>query len=59
MEDLLFVAVIVIVAVALGIGLVRATRKDKRQSMPGRFDFDSFKTRELNNRGVHDKTKWD
>ncbi len=37
---------------------VRRGRRRGGTGMPGQFDFDRFKSRELGKRGLHDKTKW-
>ncbi len=36
----------------------RRGRQRGETGMPGQFDFDRFKSRELGKRGLHDKTKW-
>lgn len=36
----------------------RRGRHQGETGMPGQFDFDRFKSRELGKRGLHDKTKW-
>jgi hypothetical protein len=38
-------------------GLGRGGRRNPGH-LPGDFDFDSYKTREIVQRGVFDKTKW-
>jgi len=45
----------------LGFLLFRAVgmaRQSWHDSLPRDFDFDSYKAREINQRGVFDKTKW-
>lgn len=37
--------------------LSRRVRPDTKR-LPGDFDFDAYKTREIVQRGVFDKTKW-
>lgn len=39
-------------------GGVRRTQRSRFENIPGRFDFDAFKNRELVRRGLHDATKW-
>lgn len=38
--------------------LVLRTRRRDAGSVPGRFDFDAYKGKELTQPGLHDKTKW-
>ncbi|MEF3695542.1 hypothetical protein [Desulfolutivibrio sp.] len=47
------VALLLLVALFVGSG-----RRHDGGSVPGQFDFDRFKSRELGKRGLHDKTKW-
>ncbi len=37
---------------------VRTLRQSLSRQMPRSFDFDAYKSREINVRGVFDKTKW-
>jgi hypothetical protein len=37
---------------------IRASRHGRRDHLPGNFDFDRYKSREIAQRGVFDKTKW-
>lgn len=47
------------VLVAIVIGAVIFGNKSRGDgSVPGRFDFDSYKDREFAKRGLLDKTKW-
>jgi len=46
------VALIVLGAVLLGV------KSGNDRPIPGRFDFDGYKERELSQRGLFDKTKW-
>ena len=38
--------------------LLRGALQSRGDVMPQDFDFDAYKTREINQRGVYDKTKW-
>ncbi len=51
---LLFAIAAVVLLALLGGGRF-ASREDQ---LPRDFDFDHYKTRELNRRGLFDKTKW-
>lgn len=53
----IFFTLAAVVIVALVLGMTRR-KPHGRQTVPGQFDFDQFKTRELSRRGVHDKTQW-
>lgn len=44
---------IVLLARALG-----ANRRQRHWRLPGSFDFDRYKAREITQRGVFDKTQW-
>ena len=35
-----------------------ANRRHRHHYLPGNFDFDRYKAREITQRGVFDKTKW-
>ena len=48
---------LLVVALLLLAGVGRKARRDARH-LPGDFDFDGYKTREIVQRGVFDKTKW-
>lgn len=40
------------------VGSFRWRVRPDRERLPGDFDFDAYKTREIVQRGVFDKTKW-
>ena len=46
--------VLLLVVAACG----RRVRPDHHKRLPGDFNFDAYKTREIVQRGVFDKTKW-
>jgi len=54
----LFAVICVVLCLALAV-YVRAVLRKKHEAIGGPFDFDLFKNREIQRRGVHDKTKWD
>lgn len=37
---------------------VQGLRRLRQHTLPGNFDFDHYKSREIAQRGVFDKTKW-
>jgi len=37
---------------------IRINRRARRTRLPDHFDFDHYKSREITQRGVFDKTKW-
>lgn len=53
-----FFIVLAIGVVALLALFVMATRHHGGASVPGRFDFERYKSEELAQRGLFDKTKW-
>jgi hypothetical protein len=56
MEWIFIITAFVGIGVLLGLYVARA--KEKRDIHISRFDFASFKDRELSKRGVLDRTKW-
>jgi len=57
MEWIIF-ALAVAVAVALAAFFGITAKRRGGGSIPGRFDFDRYKSEELSRRGLFDKTKW-
>ncbi len=55
---ILFAIICVVLCLALAV-YVRAVLRSKHEAIGRSFDFDLFKNREIQRRGVHDKTKWD
>ncbi len=50
----------IVVAVPLGllVAYLRACLDSREGRLPRHFDFHTYKNRELNQRGLFDKTKW-
>jgi len=57
MEWFLGIIVGVVTLAVLGVIFFGVKSRDDRP-VPGRFDFDGYKERELSQRGLFDKTKW-
>lgn len=53
MQWILPLVLLLLVVRALG-----ANRRHRHHHLPDNFDFDSYKSREITQRGVFDKTKW-
>ena len=55
-----WIAGIVVGVVALAVlgGVLFGVKSRDDKPVPGRFDFDGYKERELSQRGLFDKTKW-
>ena len=53
------IVAVAFVAVSVGLWLVIRKTVSRRHDViaPGKFDFDSFKSREITRRGVHDSTR--
>jgi len=56
-ETILLWSILVVLAL-VSAQAVRHSRRARRSRLPDRFDFDLYKSREITQRGVFDKTKW-
>jgi len=57
MEWITGIIIGVVALAVLGVVFFSGKSRDDRP-VPGRFDFDGYKERELSQRGLFDKTKW-
>lgn len=53
----LFVGIFVVLSAGLWFFISQTTRKRNDIIAPGKFDFDTFKSREIARRGIHDTTR--
>ncbi|WP_300156074.1 hypothetical protein [Solidesulfovibrio sp.] len=53
----IFIGLAVVLIAMVAIFAVAANSNDGA-TVPGRFDFDKYKSQELSKRGLFDKTKW-
>lgn len=42
----------------LAVYIILTSKRQGRDSVPGRFDFERYKAEELSRRGLFDQTKW-
>lgn len=58
MTETFFFWIALVILCLITVQAVRSSRRAKRDRLPDRFDFDLYKSREITQRGVFDKTKW-
>lgn len=59
MWEMFIIVAVVFISVSVGLWLVIRKTVSHRHHVitPGKFDFDTFKSREISGRGVHDTTR--
>ncbi|MFU2210082.1 hypothetical protein K9F62_09400 [Desulfovibrio sp. JY] len=55
---LVFALLFLILSICLWFFIRQSVRKRHDIIAPGKFDFDAFKAREINRRGIHDRTRF-